>query len=75
MAAGVPIVGADLEALRLAAPGAYVPYTPGDSGSLEDAVERAYTDEDLRSRVLDASFVRTWAQRAAEFEQFLAEVL
>ena len=75
MAAGVPIVGADVASLRLAAPGAYLPYTPGDANSLHEAVERAYTDDTIRRELLDAAFVRTWDQRASEYLHFLEEVL
>jgi glycosyltransferase involved in cell wall biosynthesis len=75
MAAGVPIVGADLPSLRRAAPGAFVPYTAGDPASLHEAVCRAYSDEAIRAEVLGASFVYTWDQRAEEFERFLSEAL
>jgi hypothetical protein len=75
MAAGVPIVGADLPSLRRAAPGAFVPYRAGDSASLVQAVSAAYTDEALRQQVLQACFLYTWTQRAVAFEGFLSEAL
>lgn len=75
MAAGVPIVGADLPSLQRAAPGAFVPYRAGDAASLVRSVSEAYTDEAMRAQVLRASFLYTWSQRAAAFEQFLSEAL
>jgi len=75
LASGVPIVGADLPTLRDAAPGAYVPYTPEDAGSLERALRLALSDEPARAAVLAARSIRTWATRAAEVERFVASVL
>ena len=70
-AAGVPIVGADLPSLHLAAPGAFAPYVPEDPADLARVLERVATDEAVRARLLDAAVVRTWDDRAAEVEAFV----
>ncbi|MEO0604610.1 MAG: glycosyltransferase [Myxococcota bacterium] len=77
LASGVPMVAADTPAVRAVAEGAYVPYTPGDVGSLRKALVRATTDPRLRARVSTAAQQRsrTWTQRAAEVESFVDEVL
>lgn len=75
MAAGVPIVGANVGSLNVAAPGAFWPYDPGDAESLHRAVECVYTDESARKELLEAAFIRTWEQRATEFDTFLREAL
>lgn len=75
LASGVPIVGADTPALHDAAPGAFLAYPPGDPAALARALDRICVDEALRQRVLAARRVRTWAERAAELEAFLEEVV
>jgi glycosyltransferase involved in cell wall biosynthesis len=74
---GVPLVAADTAALRAAASGAYVPYTPGDPASLAHALRRAYEDEALRAQVTQRARerARTWAQRASEIEAFVERYL
>lgn len=75
LSAGVPLVAADTDGIRRAAEGAYVPYRPGDAAHLADALERADRDDTLRARVVAAARARarTWDQRAAEIETFVAE--
>jgi glycosyltransferase involved in cell wall biosynthesis len=75
LASGVPIVGADTPALARAAPGAFLPYRPGDEHGLAEAIQRVASDESLRKTLLDKGFVRTWSTRAEELERFLSEVL
>ena len=74
---GVPLVAADTGAVRAAAEGAYVPYVPGDAGSLADALDRASSDEDLRRTVVARARARarTWGGRAAELEAFADRIL
>ncbi len=74
---GVPLVAADTAAIRDAAGGAYVPYTPGDVASLVRALDAACHDTALRRRVLKHARrrARTWEQRAAEVEAFVDRVL
>lgn len=73
LASGVPLVAADTAAVRAAAAGAYVPYRPGDPGSLREALVRADRDEALRAEVVAVARrrARTWADRAAEIEAFV----
>lgn len=72
LASGVPIVGADLPSLHDAAPGAFHPYRPGDPADLARAIRELYADEALRAEILAHARVRTWDDRAAEVEAFLA---
>ena len=74
---GIPLVAADTPAVRACAEGAYVPYVPGDAGSLVDALDRTCTDEALRARVVARARVlaRTWDGRAAELEAFVDGIL
>ncbi len=74
---GVPLVAADTPAVRRAAPGAYVPYRPGDADDLAAALARAASDHALRAAVVERarSLARTWDQRAAEVEAFADAVL
>ena len=67
-----PIVGADLPSLHQAAPGAFLPYTPLDARSLADAIDRLHEDASLRTALVAKGRVRTWADRAAELEAFVA---
>lgn len=67
-----PIVGADLPSLHAAAPGAFLPYVPLDARSLADAIDRAHEDASLRAALVAKGRVRTWADRAAELEAFVA---
>ena len=71
LAARTPIVGADLPSLHEAAPGAFVPYTPGNPSSLVESIERLATDEALRCSLAETMSPRTWCQRAGEVVQFL----
>ncbi len=73
---GVPLVAADTPAVRAAAEGAYVPYRPGDADSLRSALDAAARDPDVRARVRQAARARarTWDDRAAEVEAFVARV-
>lgn len=67
LASGVPLVAADTAAVRAAAEGAVVPYTPGDAASLVAALARA-EDPAVRATVLAAAArrARTWDDRARE---------
>lgn len=71
LAVGRPIVGADLPTLHDAAPGAFVPYRPGDADDLAHQLTRACEDEALREQVVSHAVTRTWAQRAREIEAFV----
>jgi glycosyltransferase involved in cell wall biosynthesis len=75
LAAGRPIVGADLPTLHSAAPGAFHPYVPGDVASLVTAITEVEQDAALRSRLLAAASPRTWTQRAQELADFLDDAL
>ncbi len=75
LAAGVPIVAANTPAMRDAAEGMFHPYEPGNVDDLVRALQEAYSDEHLRKRLLSRARVRTWAQRAAEVDDFVCEVL
>ncbi|MEN0061827.1 MAG: glycosyltransferase family 4 protein [Myxococcota bacterium] len=72
LASGVPIVAADTAAVRAIAGSAFVPYRPGDAKSLQEALDRAMTDEPLRRQLRDAARPRrrTWDLRAQELEAF-----
>lgn len=70
LASGVPIVGADTDALRAAAPGMYRPYRPGDPSDLAAAIRASLSDPSAHRRARDVP-VRTWDARAAEIEAFL----
>lgn len=76
LASGVPLVAADTGAIRAAADGAFVPYTPGDPRSLADAVDRASSDDGLRDAVTTraAALARTWSMRAREVDAFVRGV-
>jgi glycosyltransferase involved in cell wall biosynthesis len=75
LASGRPIAAADTPAVRSAAPaGSFVPWKPGDPASLADALDRLDRDENLRRQTIEAAIVRTWADRAAETEQFVDQV-
>jgi colanic acid/amylovoran biosynthesis glycosyltransferase len=67
LASGVPIVGADTESLHHAAHGRFTPYEPGDAASMMMAIDQAKT----RPAV---PWVRTWAARALELDQFVDDV-
>jgi glycosyltransferase involved in cell wall biosynthesis len=69
---GVPLVAADTPAVRAAAEGAYVPYTPGDVDSLVAALQLA-RDPAVRARVLATARqrARTWDDRARELVDFV----
>lgn len=69
LATGLPIVAADLPTVREVAGDRPFYFRPGDPTSLAEAVGRALAAG--RSPPL----LRTWDQRAAEIEAFLAEVL
>lgn len=75
LASGTPVVGADTPALREAAGCAYHPYSPGDAEQLAAAIDAVERDEALRARLLAAAPIRTWAQRAAELDAFVAGLL
>ena len=77
LASGVPLVAADTSAVARAAPGAYLPYRPGDARSLSEALLRADRDEAERARVVSSalSLARTWDQRASEVETFVSGLL
>jgi glycosyltransferase involved in cell wall biosynthesis len=75
LASGRPIAAADTPALRDAAPeGSVAWWTPGDPASLALALDRLDRDEALRASVVAAARVRTWDDRAAELEAFLADI-
>ncbi len=63
----VPLVAADTAAVRAAAPDGWVPYAPGDAGSLLAALRRA-EDREVRAEVVAAALrrARSWEQRAGE---------
>lgn len=69
LATGRPVVAADLPTVREIAGDLPFYYTPGDAGSLRAAVSAALA-AGPRPRL-----VRTWADRAAELEAVLAEVV
>lgn len=71
VAARRAIVAADLPTVHDAAPGAFLPYVPGDPIDLAAAIDRLYADAALRQRLVDAGRVRTWAERAAEIDAFV----
>jgi glycosyltransferase involved in cell wall biosynthesis len=77
LASGVPLVAADTLAVRRAAAGCFVPYAPGDPRSLAEALDRATSDEALRTRIVDAARrrARTWRMRAEEISTFVDEVV
>jgi hypothetical protein len=77
LASGVPAVAADTAAVRSAAPGCFVPYTPGDPTSLAAALRRADTDGALRAAVVAEARrrARTWTTRADEIVRFVVGVL
>lgn len=75
LASGVPFVGSDTPALRAAAEGMYLPAPPGDPVALASALDRLLRDEALRVDLRSRIRVRTWDERAAEIERFVAENL
>ncbi len=68
LASRVPIVGADVEALRRAAPGAFLPYQPGDPADLARAINTAHAQPGDSPA---AARVRSWRDRAIELARFV----
>lgn len=68
LATGLPVVAPELPSVRAAAGDAFVPYQPGDSASLASAIQRAAAAASQPPRL------RSWDDRAAELESFLAEL-
>lgn len=68
LATGLPIVAPDLPSIRVICGDEFHSYEAGSSASLAMAIRRAFLAGARRPRV------RTWADRAAEIEAFLAEI-
>ncbi len=72
LASGVPIVAADTPAIRSVAADAFEPYPPGDAAELAAAISRVASDDAIRAELLRSAPLRTWDDRAAELDRFLA---
>lgn len=59
MSAGVPVVSTTVPAIEEVAGGAASLVAPGDADALADALRRAWSDEDVRGRMVDAGRQRT----------------
>lgn len=75
LASGVPIVAANTPAVRSAAGNAFEPYEPGDARGLADAIRRVLDDRELQGRLVASAPLRTWNDRAAEQDAFLADTI
>ncbi len=74
LASGVPVVGADTDALRAAAPGQFTPYEPGNVASLVTAIQSVYDDEAARVSAQTRTAVRSWDERAETLDHWLESV-
>ncbi len=68
LATGLPVVAPDLPSVRTICGDAFVPYLPGDAASLAQAIEAA------AALGRGQPVVRSWDDRAAEIEAFLADL-
>ena len=74
LASGRPIVAADTPALRSAVGEAAAYYPPGDADAFIAVLERVSASVSEREQLVAAAQLRTWADRAAELEAFIAGV-
>jgi GT2 family glycosyltransferase/glycosyltransferase involved in cell wall biosynthesis len=79
MASGVPVVAADRTALPETCGDAAILVDPNDPTALADALARAATDEDLRTRLVEAGLLRaeafTWNRSAELTDTVIGGVL
>ncbi|MFT4622827.1 MAG: glycosyltransferase involved in cell wall biosynthesis [Myxococcota bacterium] len=75
LASGRPVVAADTPALRDAAGAGAAYYRVGDAADLARVLARVHAADPLAASVAREARTRTWAERAAELDGFLADVL